>query len=114
MAQRVDTEALVPVAVVGGYLGAGKTTLINHLLSSPHGLRLAVLVNDFGAIDIDADLLSAHEGDTISLSNGCVCCAIGDALGDALDRVLEADPPPDRIVAEQPEGVAPGSTDRPR
>lgn len=105
MALRADPETLVPVAIVGGYLGAGKTTLINHLLSSDHGQRLAVLVNDFGAIDIDADLLASHEGDTIALSNGCVCCAIGDALGDALDSVLEANPRPDRIVIEA-SGVA--------
>lgn len=96
---------LIPVTVLGGYLGAGKTTVLNHLLSGEHGRRLAVLVNDFGAVNIDADLIRAHDGDTISLENGCVCCSIADALGDALDRVLAIDPPPDHIVIEA-SGVA--------
>jgi G3E family GTPase len=102
----VNTPAgLIPVTVLGGYLGAGKTTVLNHLLSGDHGRRLAVLVNDFGAVNIDADLIRAHDGDTISLENGCVCCSIADALGDALDRVLTIDPPPDHIVIEA-SGVA--------
>ena len=96
---------MIPVTVVGGYLGAGKTTLINGLLAGGHGRRLAVLVNDFGAINIDAKLIVAHDGDTIALSNGCVCCTIADALGDALDKVLALDEPPDQIVIEA-SGVA--------
>jgi len=95
----------IPVTVIGGYLGAGKTTLINRLLAGSHGRRLAVLVNDFGAIDIDAKLITAHDGDTISLSNGCVCCTIADALGDALDKVLAMRVAPDQIVIEA-SGVA--------
>lgn len=96
---------MIPVTVIGGYLGAGKTTLINGLLAGDHGLALAILVNDFGAINIDAKLIAAHDGDTIALSNGCVCCTIADALGDALDRVLTMDPAPDHIVIEA-SGVA--------
>lgn len=95
----------IPVTVIGGYLGAGKTTMINSLLAGDHGLRLAVLVNDFGAINIDARLIAAHDGDTIALSNGCVCCTIADALGDALDKVLAMTVPPDHIVIEA-SGVA--------
>ena len=64
----------VPVTVVGGYLGAGKTTLINRLLADDHGLRIAVLVNDFGKINVDADLSANHDGQTLALTNGCVCC----------------------------------------
>lgn len=94
------TSPLVPVTIVGGYLGAGKTTLLNHLLAADHGRRLAVLVNDFGAVNIDADLIAAHDGDTITLENGCICCSIADALGDALDAVLAPDSPPDQIVIE--------------
>ena len=90
----------LPLLVVGGYLGAGKTTLIRHLLQNAEGLRLLVLVNDFGKINIDADLIAEADGDTIALSNGCVCCAMsGDlyyAIGDALDRV----PRPDLVVVE--------------
>ncbi|MBC8242356.1 MAG: GTP-binding protein [Alphaproteobacteria bacterium] len=96
---------MIPVTVIGGYLGAGKTTLINGLLAGGHGRRLAVLVNDFGAINIDAQLITAHDGNTISLANGCVCCTIADALGDALDQVLGMTLAPDHIVIEA-SGVA--------
>jgi hypothetical protein len=67
--------------VLGGFLGAGKTTLVNALLREARGLRLAVLVNDFGAVNIDAALIegAAAEG-VVALTNGCVCCAVGDDL----------------------------------
>lgn len=90
----------LPLSVIGGYLGAGKTTLINAILSGDHGLRIAVLVNDFGAINIDAALLKSADEDTIELTNGCVCCTMsGDlfyAIGDMLDRA----PRPDHVVVE--------------
>lgn len=90
----------LPLTVISGYLGAGKTTLINRLLAGDHGLRLAVLVNDFGAINIDAALLASASADTIELTNGCVCCAMtGDlffAIGDMLDR----DQRPDHLIIE--------------
>ncbi len=95
----------IPVTVLGGYLGAGKTTLVNRLLSGNHGRRLAVLVNDFGEVNIDVDLITSHDGDTISLQNGCVCCSIADALGESLDRVLALNPSPDQVVIEA-SGVA--------
>ncbi|MYH38870.1 MAG: GTP-binding protein [Rhodospirillaceae bacterium] len=95
----------IPVTVIGGYLGAGKTTCLNHLLASDHGLRLAVLVNDFGAVNIDAGLIAEHGGDTVALTNGCVCCAIADDLGAALQAQTDRDSPPDRIVVEA-SGVA--------
>ncbi len=95
----------IPVTVIGGYLGAGKTTCLNHLLAADHGLRLAVLVNDFGAVNIDAGLIAEHGGDTVALTNGCVCCAIADDLGAALKTQTDRDPPPDRIVVEA-SGVA--------
>jgi G3E family GTPase len=95
----------IPVTIVGGYLGAGKTTLINHILSAEHGLRIAVLVNDFGAINIDAGLIADKADDTISLTNGCVCCSIHDDLGAALDLQTRRAAPPDHIVIET-SGVA--------
>lgn len=101
----MTTRRPIPVTVIGGYLGAGKTTCLNHLLAANHGLRLAVLVNDFGAVNIDAGLIAAHDGDTVALTNGCVCCAIADDLGAALQAQAERDPPPDRIVVEA-SGVA--------
>jgi G3E family GTPase len=94
---------VISLSIIGGYLGAGKTTLINNLLSAGHGRRLAVLVNDFGTVNIDRDLIARHDGDTIALSNGCVCCSIADALGEALDKVIALKP--DNIVIEA-SGVA--------
>lgn len=90
----------IPVIVVGGYLGAGKTTLINDFLRAPKGLRVLVLVNDFGAINIDADLIENTSGDTISLTNGCACCSIGDSLLEAALAATERPDPPDLLVVE--------------
>jgi G3E family GTPase len=95
----------IPVTILGGYLGAGKTTLINHVLSHTHGVRVAVLVNDFGAVNIDASLISSRAEDTITLSNGCVCCTIQDDLGAAIDTQLRRDQPPQHILIEA-SGVA--------
>ena len=90
----------LPLSVISGYLGAGKTTLINRLLAEDHGLRLLVMVNDFGAINIDATLLDSATEDTLTLSNGCVCCTMGAdlflAIGDVLDRADR----PDHLVIE--------------
>ena len=66
-----------PVTVLTGFLGAGKTTLLNRILNGDHGMKVGVLVNDFGSINIDADLVVDVESDVISLANGCVCCSIG-------------------------------------
>jgi G3E family GTPase len=99
----------VPVTILGGYLGAGKTTLINALLAADHGRRLAVLVNDFGAVNIDVELIERHDGETISLTNGCICCSIADSLGESLDQVLALEPRPDQIIIEA-SGVADPAT----
>lgn len=90
----------LPLTVIGGYLGAGKTTLVNRILAEDHGLRLTVLVNDFGAIDIDARLLAAATSDMLALTNGCVCCTMGADLFLALDRILSRDPLPDHLLIE--------------
>ena len=95
----------IPMTIIGGYLGAGKTTIINRLLSQKHGQRLAILVNDFGALNIDAELIDYHEGDTYGLSNGCVCCSITDDLGTTLAKVTDTNNPPDQIILET-SGVA--------
>lgn len=95
----------IPVTLVAGYLGAGKTTLLNRLLSGDHGRRLAVLVNDFGAVNIDSALIVAHDDQTISLANGCICCAISDDLGAALQAQVERTDRPDHLVVEA-SGVA--------
>ncbi len=93
----------IPITVIGGYLGAGKTTLVNRLLQQCGGLRLGVLVNDFGEINIDASLIQHHDGQTLTLTNGCVCCAIADDLGAALDTLSTAEI--DHVVIET-SGVA--------
>ena len=90
----------IPLSVIGGFLGAGKTTLLNRWLRAASGKRLAVLVNDFGAINIDAALVASAGTDTIALTNGCVCCSIGDDLAAALIRVLDTQPPFDAVVIE--------------
>ncbi len=95
----------LPVAVITGYLGVGKTTLVNRLLAAPGGQRITVLVNDFGAISIDAELIARAGGDTIALTNGCICCTIGGDLYDAIDRILRSDDRPDLLVIEA-SGVA--------
>lgn len=90
----------VPVTILTGFLGAGKTTVLNHILSGQHGLKVAVLVNDFGAINIDSQLVVGVEGDMVSLANGCICCTIrGDLLQAALD-LLKRDDPPEYILIE--------------
>ena len=97
--------AAVPVTVIGGYLGAGKTTLINHLLRTANGVRLAVLVNEFGALSIDEDLMEAEDGNIISIPGGCICCSFGDDLSAALMDICAFKPPPDHILIEA-SGVA--------
>lgn len=90
----------IPVTILSGYLGAGKTTIINHILSAPLGRRIAVLVNDFGQVNIDASLIENIDGETVSLTNGCVCCSIGGDLGDALAAQVNQPNPPDQILLE--------------
>lgn len=88
------------ITVLTGFLGAGKTTLLNHILGTEHGLRAAVLVNDFGAINIDAKLVVGIEGETVSLANGCVCCTIRDDLVTETVRLLSRSDPPEYVVVE--------------
>jgi G3E family GTPase len=97
----------IPVVVVAGFLGSGKTTLLNHLLAHSRDARIAVVVNDFGAVGIDS-LLVSGSGGTISLDNGCLCCAVGeDGVGPLLDRLVRDDI--DVIVIEASGIAEPGT-----
>jgi G3E family GTPase len=93
-----QTES-VPVTVVCGPLGAGKTTLVNRLLESPGGRRLALVVNDMGAVNVDAELLDDADDGVVDLSKGCICCRLGDDLREQLSR-LAANRNADAIVVE--------------
>src|ERR1700759_1572464 len=95
----------VPILLVTGFLGAGKTTVVNHLLANAQGRRIAAVVNDFGAINIDAELIAGAVDGVVSLANGCICCTLEGDLLRTLANLLRRDPRPEFIVIET-SGVA--------
>lgn len=90
----------VPILLVAGFLGAGKTTVVNHLLAHAQGRRIAAVVNDFGAINIDAELIAGASDGVVSLANGCICCTLEGDLLRTLATLLRRDPRPEYIVIE--------------
>jgi G3E family GTPase len=102
----------VPFTLLGGYLGAGKTTIVNHVVRNAGGRRIVVLVNDVAAVNIDAALIADHDGTTLSLSNGCVCCSIADDFAQTLEQIRAMSEAPDHVLMElsgvgEPERVVP-------
>jgi G3E family GTPase len=90
----------IPVTIITGFLGSGKTTLLNHILSNQEGIKTAVLVNEFGEIGIDNELLITTGEDMVELSNGCICCTINNDLVNAVYKVLERPDKIDYLVVE--------------
>jgi G3E family GTPase len=90
----------MPVTIITGFLGSGKTTLLNQILKNRQDLKVAVLVNEFGDINIDSQLLISLDEDMLELSNGCICCTINDGLIETVYRVLEREDPVDYLVIE--------------
>ncbi|RAQ40431.1 cobalamin biosynthesis protein CobW [Arthrospira sp. O9.13F] len=97
-----EPQAALPVTIITGFLGSGKTTLLNYILSNQQGLKTAVLVNEFGEVGIDNELIVATDSDNtmVELSNGCVCCTINEDLVNAVYKVLERPEKVDYIVVE--------------
>ena len=90
-----------PLTILTGFLGSGKTTLLRHILTQNHGLRITTIVNDFGALNIDEEIIAQQRGNQqIALANGCVCCTIGDDLGRTLHDVMSQPTIPERIIIE--------------
>jgi len=102
---RSDAKTVMPITVVAGFLGSGKTTLLNHLLTNARGRRIGVLVNDFGSINVDAELITEVAEGMIGLANGCICCSIRTDLIQAVLKLAGRPNPPDQIVIES-SGVA--------
>jgi G3E family GTPase len=96
----LGSKSAIPVTILTGFLGSGKTTLLNRILTGNHGLRVAVLVNDFGSVNVDAELIVGVEDDVMSLANGCVCCSIRDDLIETIEHVLERPEKPEYILLE--------------
>ena len=102
----MNTRPRIPATVLTGFLGAGKTTLLRHLVATAHGKRLALVINEFGEVGIDREMLlgcsagACADDDVIELANGCICCTVADDFLPTIERLLARPEPPDHIVIE--------------
>ncbi len=100
VSETLKEQGQIPVTILTGFLGSGKTTLLNHILENQKGIRTAVLVNEFGEIGIDNDLIVTTSEDMIELNNGCICCSINGELLEAAKSIIDKKKEIDYIIVE--------------
>jgi len=98
--ENIPSKTNIPITIITGFLGSGKTTLLNHILTNQKGIKTAVLVNEFGEIGIDNELIIKTEEEMIELSNGCICCSINGELVEAIQKLINANKKVDYIIIE--------------
>jgi len=98
--ENIVSKTNIPITIISGFLGSGKTTLLNHILTNQKGIKTAVLVNEFGEIGIDNELIIKTEEEMIELSNGCICCSINGELVEAIEKLINVNKSLDYIIIE--------------
>ena len=98
--ENIVSKTNIPITIISGFLGSGKTTLLNHILTNQKGIKTAVLVNEFGEIGIDNELIIKTEEEMIELTNGCICCSINGELVEAIKKLININNKIDYIIIE--------------
>ncbi len=98
--ENMVSKTNIPITIISGFLGSGKTTLLNHILTNQKGIKTAVLVNEFGEIGIDNELIIKTDEEMIELSNGCICCSINGELVEAIEKLINVNKQLDYIIIE--------------